>query len=223
MCIIVLSNASNFFLKFSFPILVSLDFHSDVQFTMLGELLYSDGDAVTLTWTPGDVLPSEISSPSDYQVTVEVYAYKSGAWTLFETVSTLDNYGNASISMLQQGPSGDEPIVPIAFRIKAVDSTALPSYIRPLVLTGQIGIWSPVAYKIAVPNYSAQTSCSEFVLSQGVSGAELLQNVPSCPCRVSQARMSNSRFTEQRSDAAIQMTRFLHPGADVCFVSATTG
>lgn len=190
---------------------------------MPGVLLYSDGDGVTLTWSPSDVLPTEIADQNDYQVTVEVYAYVSNVWSLFEELDTVDNIGTAVVPKLKLGPNGTDPIVPIAFRIKAADSKNLKEYIRSIVQADQVGIWSPVAYKLANPDYIAGVLCAQFVQNQPISGADLLQNTISCPCRVDQARLGNSMFLEQHSRAALLMRKFLYPNAATCFLSTTTG
>ncbi len=189
---------------------------------MPGVLLYSDGDRVTLTWTPSDVLTTEIAAPNDYQVTVEVYAYISNAWTLFEELDTVVNTGTTIIQILEPGPDGRDPIVPIAFHIKAADSVNLEDYIRPVVQAGQVGIWSPIAYKIANPNYLAADLCEQFLQNQEISGTDLLQKTISCPCRANQARIGNSMFLEQRSTTAVQMRRFFYPDAASCFLSTVT-
>lgn len=190
---------------------------------MPGVLLYSDGDRVTLTWTPSDVLLTEIAGQNDYQVTVEVYAYISSVWTLFEDFGTVVNTGTTVIPMLKRGPNGGDPIVPIAFHIKAADSMNLENYIRPVVQTGQIGVWSPVAYKIADPDYLAGEFCEEFVQNQQITGTDLLQKTISCPCRANQARIGNSMFLEQRSTTAVQMRRLFYPNAATCFLSTVVG
>ena len=180
---------------------VSLDYISGVQFDMPGVLLYSDGDGINLTWTPSDMLPTEIANPNDYQVTVEVYAYISNAWILFEEFDSVVNSGTMVISMLMAGPNGTDPIVPIAFRIKVADSVNLKDYIRPVVQAGQIGIWSPVAYKIASPNDRGAEMCSEYFRNQ-ISEFDVLKKAISCPCRADQARVGNSMFLEQLSSIA---------------------
>lgn len=190
---------------------------------MPGVLLYLDGDQVTLTWRPSDVLTTEIADPNDYRVTVEVYAYISNAWSMLEELDTVVNTGETVIQMLGPGPDGYDSIVPIAFHIRVADSANLENYIRPVVQDGQVGIWSPVAYKIADLSYMAADSCAQFVQNQQIPGTDLLQKTTSCPCRASQARIGNSMFLEQRSMTAIQMRRFFYPDADTCFLSTVTG
>lgn len=190
---------------------------------MPGVLLYTDGDEITLTWTPSDVLPTEIAEQNDYQVTVEVYAYILNTWSLFEDLDTVFNTGTTVIPMLRQGPDATDPIIPISFHIKAADSVNLEDYIRPVIQAGEVGIWSSVAYKITDPGYLAADLCAQFVQDQPISGTELLQKTISCPCRANQARIGNSMFLEQRSDTAIQMRRFLYPTAGTCFLSTVTG
>ena len=189
---------------------------------MPGGLLYSDGDSVTLTWSPSDVLPSEIASQDDYQVIVEVYAYVSNEWELFQLVSIQGNTGSATVQ-IRSGPEESDPIVPISFHIKAGDSGNLEEYIRPIVRDGQVGIWSPVAYKITDPTYVAADFCEEFVENQNISGTDLLQNTAPCPCRADQARVGNSMSVEQRSSTAVQMRQFFYPGAATCFLSTELG
>ena len=190
---------------------------------MPGLLLYSDGDRVTLTWTPSDVLSTEIASQNDYPVLVEVYAYISNSWSLFERLDMVENTGTAVIPRLRSGPNGTDPIVPIAFRITAADSSSLKDYVRPVIQAGQVGLWSPVAYKLANPDFVAADVCKEFVQNQPLSGAELLQKAIPCPCRTDQARIGNSMFLEQRSNTAVLMRRFLRPDAATCFLSTTIG
>ena len=202
---------------------VSLDYKSDIDFDMPGVLLYTDGDRVTLSWTPSDVLPTEVASPNDYQVTVEVYAYTSNAWSLFEELDTVENTGIMTITGIQPGPVNGDPIVPIAFHIRAIDSVTLKAYIRPILQANLAGIWSPVSYKITNPDYDAANYCSQFLENQDFSGSDLLQKTVPCPCRASQARIGNSMLLEQRSSTAVQMRRFFSPKADTCFLSTVVG
>ena len=203
---------------------VSLNYKSSVEIDMPGVLLHSDGDRVTLTWTPADVLPPEVADKDDYQVSVEVYAYISNAWSLFqEFADAVDNTGTAVIPKLNFGPNRTDPIVPISFRVKVADSVNLMDYIRPVVQAGQVGIWSPVVYKIADPGFITADLCAQFVESQAISGSDLLQKTISCPCRVSQARHGNSMFEEQRSGIAAMTRKFFYPNADTCFLSTITG
>lgn len=190
---------------------------------MPGVLLYSDTDRVTLTWTPSDVLPTNIASPNDYQVTVEVYAYTSKAWSLFEELGTVENNGTMVIAGIKPGPVGGDPIVPITFHIRATDSVNLKADIRPILQANQTGIWSPVSYKITNPDYDAANYCSQFLENQEFSGIDLLQKTVPCPCRASQARIANSMFLEQRSSTAAQMRRFFSSKADTCFLSTVVG
>lgn len=202
---------------------VSLDYKSGVEFEMPGVLLYSDGDAVTLTWNPTDVLPTEIANRNDYWVNVEVYAYTSNVWTPFEDFGVVANTGFTVLHSIRPGPVGEDSVVPIAFYIKAADSVNLEEYIRPVVQSGQAGIWSPVAYKIASTDYTAAQLCAQFAENQEINGPELLQNTVPCPCRADQARLENSMFLEQNSSTATQMRRFLYPNAATCFLSTVTG
>ena len=191
---------------------------------MPGGLLYSDGDGVTLTWNPVDVLPTEIADPNSYDVTVEVHMYttETSGWGLFQELHTGPNSGTAVVH-LQPGPTGFDQVVPITFRITPADSMALEEYIRPIVRAGVIGIWSPVAYKIASQTYSASQSCMQFVQSQFGTALRLKHFAIPCPCQASQARIGNSMFVEQRSATAVQMRRFFTPKAATCFVSTTVG
>lgn len=191
---------------------------------MPGGLLYSEGDSVTLTWTPSDVLSSEIAGQNDYLVTMEVYAYILGEWSIFEEIDTsVVNTGSIDILEIRSMPEGTDPIVPISFHIKAEDSLNLEDYIRPVVQAGQAGIWSPVAYVITDSEYVAADYCIQFVEEQLFSGAELLQNTIPCPCRTNQARVGNSMFLEQRTYLAIQMRQLFYPSASTCFLSTVVG
>ena len=185
--------------------------------------MYLDGDQVTLTWTPSDVLLTEIADQNDYSVTVEVYAYISNAWSLFEELDTVANTGSTVISGIRSGPTGSDPIVPIAFYIKPADSANLVDYIRPLVQSGQAGIWSPVAYKVVDPGYVAADLCEQFVQEQQISGPDLSQETVACPCQANQGRIGNSMFLEQRSSTAVQMRKFFYPTAATCFLSTVLG
>lgn len=184
---------------------------------MPGMLLYSDGDEIFLTWTPSDLLPTEIADPDDYQIAIEVYTYVSDAWTLFEEFSSVVNSGTTAISMLKPGPNGVDPIIPIAFRIKVEDSSNLEDYIRPVVQAGRVGVWSPVAYKIASSDYKGAEMCTEF-FQNNIYELDA-KNIISCPCRVDQARTANSMFLEQLSSTAMQMRKFFYPKASTCFLS----
>jgi hypothetical protein len=209
---------------FFFSPTVSLDYKSSVQVDMPGVLLHSDGDMVTLSWTPTNVLPPEIAGKDDYRVAVEVFAYISNVWTLFEEfANTVANTGVTLVPNLSFGPNGTDPIVPIAFSLKAVDSVNLTDFIRPIVQAGQVGIWSPVVYKITDPGYIVADMCAQFVASQPTTGPKLLKKAISCPCRLSQARHGNSMFQEQISGTAVMMRKFFYPKADACFLSTITG
>ena len=192
---------------------------------MQGVLLHSDGDTVTLSWAPSDILPTEMANPSDYRVRVDVYVhdFREG-WSWYQLLSIVENTGIINVSSLSPGPYPDL-LVPMAFRVSAVDSAVLPGYIRPLVRDRQIGIWSPVAYKATSSDYvtSAQQLCQNWVRQQSLTGREILQRTPPCPCRAEQARIGNSMFIEQRSSTATQLSRFLYPGAATCFLSTTIG
>ena len=189
---------------------------------MPGVLLYSDGDSVTLTWTPSDVITTEIAAPNDYQVTVVVFMYMSERWIILEELDTIDNTGTAVIS-LEPGPHNSNPILPITFHIRAADSANLADYIRPVVQEGLVGIWSPIAYKLADPSYNAAEYCGRHHRSQHTSGEELLEKTIPCPCRAEQGRIGNSKLLEQHSAMAVQTRRFFYPDAATCFLSTVTG
>ena len=207
-------------------ITVSPDYESMVFIDMPGVLLHSYGDNLTLTWAPSNVLPTEIASPSDYRVIIEVYVhdFREG-WSWYQVLTIAENSGAIhNISSLSPGPYPDF-LVPMAFRVSVKDSVNLPGYIRPLVQNGKIGIWSPIAYKVTNSTYAsyAQQFCRNWVGQQSVSGRDLLQRTVPCPCRAEQARIGNSMFLEQRSPTAVQLSHFLYPGAATCFLSTTTG
>ena len=205
---------------------MSPDYESKVFINMPGILVYSDGDNVTLTWTPTDVLPAEIEFSSYYSVylNVELYLhdFREG-WYFYNNLGIVENVGFLFIDSLPQGPYHDL-LVPAAIQLSMVDSETLPQYILPLAQTGQIGIWSPVFYKESVrsSDTSPQDFCPSWVEGEREVRTEFLQQTHPCPCRVEQARIGNSMFIEQRSTVAVQQSRFLYPGADTCFLSTSS-
>ena len=94
---------------------------------MPGILVYSDGDNVTLTWTPTDVLPAEIEFSSCYSVylNVELYLhdFREG-WYFYNNLGIVENVGFLFIDSLPQGPYHDL-LVPAAIPLSVVDSETL--------------------------------------------------------------------------------------------------
>ena len=203
----------------------SLEELSRVTLTMPGILLHYDGDPLTLQWNPSDILPMEISHPSNYFVSLEVYAFNSESWSwfLYQTLEYyVENSGEFTVTSFPSAPPNfTDPIAIIAFRIVANDSETFPDFIRPIIQQKEVGIWSYIVYKPTQSNYTTQAPglCEDWhIQNQNVF---LWGFFLPCPCRTDQARMENSGFSEITSPFDIKLRQFLYPGADTCFQSSS--
>lgn len=206
-----------------------MDYLHYVTFDMPGILLYSDGDPVKITWNPSNVLPTSITSPTNYDVRIELYYYYTNIseWQKAAVlVSRQSNTGSAQLSSLPTAPNTTNAIVPMSFKIVALNSSSVPDYINPLLQSGEVSIWSPLSYKITNNDYTLKSR--EFCLNwydRTIQNEEELITVtlPACPCTVTQARIGNSGFIEQRSPYAIKMRQFFYSQASTCFLSVNIG
>ncbi len=192
-------------------------------------LLYFEHNPLTLNWNPSQILPI-VYNYSKFKLRIEAYFYKMDShgikWELFEIHENIvENTGSIEISSFPVAPKGlVDSIIPIAFRIIVNNSPVLPNFIRPLIKNEKIGIWSHPIYMVIIPDYQerAPKLCREWH-STGhkiVKDGMLYMHKPvTCPCRVEQARVQISGYTEMKTAFEDKLREFLHPESTTCFQS----
>ncbi len=203
---------------------------SDVDFVLDRNLLYYDGDKVTLLWNPSDIINPDLVTPTDYFVDVEVYWYdvRNSSWNFFKTLARgLNNTGVMNLSNVPTGPDRVEDyIVPMAFRIvlNAENSSLIPNFLLPFFERREVGIWSSIAFKVTSNGQESSVPglCSNWIMQENSAAADDVVSIP-CPCNVRQARRVNSGFFELRSQRHASLRSFFNPSAENCFISTLLG
>ncbi len=208
---------------------MSVEEASNVDFVLDNNLLHYDGDNITLTWNPNDIINPDLVSPILYSVDVEVYWYDihNNTWNFIKALANgLNNSGLATnlSNSLTDLDSIEDYIVPIVFRIVPIaeDTSMIPDYLLPFFQNDEFGIWSSIAFKVTRNRQEEHVPglCQDWI-SRENSGT-LTASIP-CPCSVRQARRVNSGLFELRSRRHASLRSFFNPGARNCFVSILLG
>ena len=185
---------------------------------------------MTLNWNTSQILPIVYNGHySAFKLRIEAYFYKIEShgikWELFEIHKDIvENTGSIKLSSFPVAPKDlIDSIIPIAFRIIVNDSPEIPNFIRPLVKNEKIGIWSHPIYMVNIPDYQerAPELCKEWhntshkIVNEGM----YMQKPVACPCRVEQARVQISGYTEMKTAFEDKLRAFLHPKSTTCFQS----
>ena len=197
----------------------------NVTFNSEGSLLLFEYNPFTLTWYPDQILPGILSAHntlyySTLQLQIEAYFYNRhiGKWELFETHKNIvDNTGTIKIHAFPIAPKGImDPIVPVAFHIIINNSTSeLPDFIRSIIDTAKIGIWSHPVYMVTDSHYKAPELCKE--CHANTTNSINMAMHKACPCRVEQARLQISDYTEMKNVFEHRLKEFLHKESATCF------
>ena len=193
-----------------------------MEITVPNILLFFDGDPITLTWNPSDILASDIAPPSTYSVLIEAYSLHNSQWKLIETYDHfIENSGKVELVSFPSKviASPQHPITIMAFRVVCADSSDLPQYIQSAVDKKEIGIWSHYIYYMP-PYYQqhAQELCQAWYVKNRYS---LVNPNSACPCRTDQAEQVNSGFYELLTPYDKKLQQFLSPKSTRCFHSMT--
>ena len=219
------------------------------------DLFFARGTPVKVYWSPQTILPVE--SPGSYSVDIHLMELElsSGKWQHLVTIETdLTNNGSAEVRIpeiktieigdLDNFNSFASPVV-VQVSVSSTSTSAMATSKRQTASSvlrklGRFALRtlknSPVRYLRKLARQAAQRMlCETWSISQPVNiGQEILDRLPPCPRTVTDARIPNSGYNEERLSSLIpvvgQVQNFLnttiiddkfqefsHPGTSSCF------
>lgn len=228
----------------------------EVYLTNTDQLFLSNTE-VNVQWSPESIFPME--PPDSYEVDINLLelSLETGTWTRLVTLGTdLPNNGFANVripsTILTEDDSFESSISSVVIQVSlSANSTREGRLIKRGVFSdllrqlGRFGLRtirnSPMRFLMRLARQAAQRVLCETwsVLQPHNIGQEILNRLPPCPRRVSDARRANSGFTEERFSSHIPIVgtiqdylgttlvddafrTYFHPGTASCFRQRVT-
>ena len=209
---------------------------------------------MNVRWSPDSIFPME--APDSYEIDIILLelSTETGTWTRLATLGTdLPNNGVATIRIPSfQREEYESSISPIVIQVSlSANSTSETRLVKRGVLSnllrrlGRFGLQtirnSPMRFLRKLARQAAQrVFCEAWSAAQPSNiGQEILNRLPPCPRRVTDARAPNSGFSEERFSSHIPIIgtiqgylgttlvddsfrTFFHPGTASCFHQRVT-
>ncbi len=207
------------------PFPVHIEDSTEVQHNLNTPVILPQTE-ILITWNPFNLLPSHAEDPSFYKVNIVLVEFdmNTGEWEDVEILASgLPNVGQANvvIPILSVRTNNNMAVRPIAIQVRIGDfSGDVLQQIRPIVrlLVNRVTLWTPILYYMSSNNLRLR--CEAWCNEQPTGiGKNLLDELPPCPPRVTQARLFNSGFVEDSGINIILSRYVFHIGSETCFRS----
>ncbi len=176
---------------------------------------------IVVTWNVFSLLPSHAEDPSFYKVNIVLVQFdlNTGEWEdLVMLASGLPNVGQEIVVIPNLVTNNNMVVRPVAIQVRIGEFSGddVMQRKRPIVrlLVNRVFLWTTILYFVG--GGALRLSCEAWCNEQPTDiGERLLDELPPCPPRVTQAKLFNSGFVE---DSGLSRLIF-HIESDTCFRS----